>query len=70
MLSDRYVSYIRSHYFYHLALHLWHLPCELYEVWQVVVQIGKGNLVLCANLLPDDDLVHIVKLIPVFISVK
>lgn len=36
-------------------------------VWQVVVQIGEGDFVLCPDGLSNDDFVDIVKLIPVFI---
>lgn len=34
---------------------------------QVVVQVGKGDFVLCPDRLSDDDLVDVVELIPVFI---
>lgn len=36
-------------------------------VWKVVVQVRKSNLVFSADRLPDDDLVNIVELIPIFI---
>lgn len=37
---------------------------------KVVVQVRESNLVLCPNWLSDDDLVDIVKLVPVFISTE
>lgn len=37
---------------------------------KVVVQVGESNLVLCPNRLSDDDLVDVVKLIPVFVSIE
>ena len=42
-------------------------PGEVDVVWKVVVQVRKGNLVLSADRLPDDDLVNIIEFIPVFI---
>ena len=36
-------------------------------VWQVVVQVGEGNFVLCPDGLSDDDFVDVIELIPVFI---
>lgn len=36
-------------------------------VRQVVVQVGEGNFVLCPDRLPDDDLVDVIELIPVFV---
>lgn len=36
-------------------------------VRQVIVQVGKGDFVLCPDRLSDDDLVDVVELIPVFI---
>lgn len=38
-------------------------------VWQVVVQVGESDFVLCPDGLTDDDLVDVIELIPVFISV-
>lgn len=38
-------------------------------VWQVVVQVGEGDFVLCPDRLSDDDLVDVIELIPVFIPV-
>lgn len=46
-----------------------HIPSEVHMVRKVVVQIRESNLVLCSNWLSDDDLVDVVKLIPVFISI-
>lgn len=37
---------------------------------KVVVQVWECNLVLCPNRLSDNDLVDVVKLIPVFIPVE
>lgn len=37
---------------------------------KVVVQIRERNLVLCPNRLSDDDLVDVIKLVPVFIPVE
>lgn len=37
-------------------------------VWQVVVQVGEGNFVLCPDGLTDDDFVNVIELIPVLIS--
>ena len=34
----------------------------------IVVQVGECNPVLCSNWLSDDDLVDVVKLIPIFIT--
>ena len=34
----------------------------------VVVEIGEGDPVLSANRLPNDDLVDVIELIPVFVS--
>lgn len=39
-------------------------------VRQVIVQIGESNLVLGPDGLPDDDLVDVVELIPVFIPAE
>lgn len=36
-------------------------------MWKVVIQVRKSNLVLSTNRLTDDDLINIVKFIPVFI---
>ena len=38
-------------------------------VWQVVVQVGKSDFVLCPDGLSDDDFVDVIELIPVFVSV-
>lgn len=38
-------------------------------VRQVVVQVGEGYFVLRPDRLPDDDLVDVIELIPVFIPV-
>lgn len=46
------------------------LPREVDVMWEVVVQVGKGNFVLCPDWLSDDDLVDVIELIPVFIPVK
>ena len=35
-----------------------------------VVEVGEGDTVLCTYRLPDDDLVDVVELIPIFISEK
>lgn len=42
----------------------------MHIVGQIVVQIWEGYLVLCSDLLPDNDLVHIVELVPVLIPVN
>lgn len=39
-------------------------------VWQVVVQVGECDFVLCPDRLSDDDLVDVIELIPVFIPVR
>lgn len=36
-------------------------------VWQVVVQVGEGDFVLCPDRLSNDNLVDVIELIPVFI---
>lgn len=46
---------------------LLHLPGEVDMVWQVIVQVGESNFVLCPDGLPDDDFVDVIKFIPVFI---
>ena len=38
-------------------------------VWQVVVQVGESDFVLCSDGLSDDDFVDVIELIPVFVSV-
>lgn len=45
------------------------LPGKVDVVWQVVVQVGESDFVLCPDGLTDDDLVDVIELIPVFISV-
>ena len=44
------------------------LPRELYLEWQVVVQIWECDPVFAADGLPDDDLVDVVKLVPILVS--
>lgn len=39
-------------------------------VGQVVVQVREGNLVLRPDGLPNDDLVDVVELVPVFVPMK
>lgn len=45
------------------------LPGEVDVVWQVVIQVGEGDFVLCPDGLSDDDLVNVIELIPVFIPI-
>lgn len=52
---------------YHSVLNL---PCKMNIVGQIVVQVWEGYLVLCPDLLTNDDLVHIVELVPVLIPVN
>ena len=40
----------------------------MYLEGNVVVEIGEGDPVLSANRLPNDDLVDVIELIPVFVS--
>ena len=44
------------------------LPRELYLERQVVVQIWECDPVFAADGLPDDDLVDVVKLVPILVS--
>lgn len=44
------------------------IPGEVNMVWQVVVQVGEGNFVLCPDGLTDDDFVDVIELVPVLIS--
>lgn len=45
-------------------------PGEMDVVRQVVIQVGECNLVLCSDWLPDNDLVNVIELVPVFIPAK
>lgn len=47
----------------------YHLPGEMDVMWQVIVQVGESDFVLCPDGLSDDDFVDVVELIPVFIPV-
>ena len=47
-----------------------HSPRQVNKLGQVVVKVGKRDLVLGSNLLTDDDLVDVVELVPVFISIE
>lgn len=38
-------------------------------MWQVIVQVRECNFVFGPDWLPDDDLVDVIELIPVFIPV-
>ena len=40
----------------------------MYVDGEVVVKIGKGNVVLRSHRLPDDDLVDVIEFVPVFIT--
>ena len=40
------------------------------KLWQVVVQVGEGNLVFCTDWLTNDNFVDVVKFIPVIILNK
>ena len=46
------------------------LPGEVDMMWEVVVQVGEGDFVLCPDWLSDDDLVDVIELIPVLIPVS
>mmetsp|Transcript_38034 Transcript_38034/g.88957 ORF Transcript_38034/g.88957 Transcript_38034/m.88957 type:complete len:219 (-) Transcript_38034:572-1228(-) len=43
--------------------------CHRHLPWPRVVQEGEGDAVLCAQLLPHDDLVDVVELVPVLILI-
>ena len=43
------------------------VPAEVHVQWQAVVQVGEGDTVLGSHRLPDDDLVDVVKLVPVLL---
>ena len=45
------------------------VPGEVDILGQRVVQIGEANAVLCTHRLTDDNLVDVIKLIPILISV-
>lgn len=45
-------------------------PGEVDVVGKVVVEIGEGDLVLGPDRLPDDDLVDVIKFIPVLVPLK
>lgn len=44
-----------------------YVPREVHLEGKVVVQVGKGDAVLCTHGLPDNDLVDVIELIPVLI---
>ena len=43
------------------------LPRELHLEWQVVVEVWERDPVFAADGLPDDDLVDVVKLVPILV---
>lgn len=48
-------------------LHL-NSPREMHKVWHIVVEVGEGDPVLGPNRLPNDDLIDVVKFIPILIT--
>jgi len=42
----------------------------MHKVWHVVVQVGKGNAIFCANGLTDNDFIYVVELVPILVPRK
>jgi len=42
----------------------------MHKVWHIVVQVGKGNAIFCANGLTDNDFIDVVKLVPILVPRK
>lgn len=44
------------------------VPRQVHVIWQGVVKIRKRDAIFCTYWLPDDDLIDVIKFIPIFIS--
>ena len=44
------------------------VPREMDIEWQAVVEIGKGDSVLCSDRLTDNDFVDVIEFVPIFLS--